>query len=203
MAVKGLDLSPPVFGESTVLQPVSGIVLVRAPGAKRFTRLRAGATLALGTTVDAGGGRVRLTSAADRRGRTQAGIFRSGSFKTGQTTEASTGLTVLTLAGALNGCDARASAAGRKKRRKRSLWGDAKGNFRTTGKNAAATVRGTRWLVEDTCEGTRVRVATGSVRVDDLVRHRTFVVTAPTASSSGPGDERRPRAASPSAWSAC
>src|SRR3712207_6890811 len=38
----------------------------------------------------------------------------------------------------------------------RRLWGrDKGGRFRTHGKNSHATVRGTRWLVEDRCDGTR------------------------------------------------
>jgi ferric-dicitrate binding protein FerR (iron transport regulator) len=43
------------------------------------------------------------------------------------------------------------------------LWGDGKGSFRTSGKYSAATVRGTRWLVRDSCAGTLTRVAQGSV----------------------------------------
>ena len=41
-----------------------------------------------------------------------------------------------------------------KKPKTRKLWGDGKGNFRTTGKYSAATVRGTKWLVQDSCTGT-------------------------------------------------
>jgi hypothetical protein len=142
-------------------------------------RLRAGETLPLGTTVDTTSGRVRLTSAADTHGLTQAGIFHSGLFRTGQTTERSVGLTVLTLAGPLpTACGGRAAAA-KKRKRKRRLWGDAKGAFRTTGRYGAATVLGTKWLVEDSCAGTRVRVAEGTVRVTDLVRHTTRTVSAP------------------------
>ena len=41
---------------------------------------------------------------------------------------------------------ARAGGAA-KKPKSRKLWGDGKGKFRTKGRYAAATVRGTRWLV--------------------------------------------------------
>ena len=47
----------------------------------------------------------------------------------------------------------------------RKLWGDGKGAFRTTGKYSAATVRGTKWLVQDSCAGTLTRVTQGSVTV--------------------------------------
>ena len=59
---------------------------------------------------------------------------------------------------------ARASAA-QKKPKSRKLWGDGKGAFRTSGRYSAATVRGTRWLVQDTCTGTLTRVTQGSVSV--------------------------------------
>ena len=45
------------------------------------------------------------------------------------------------------------------------MWGDGKGSFRTTGKYSAATVRGTKWLVEDSCAGTLTRVTIGVVAV--------------------------------------
>jgi len=41
----------------------------------------------------------------------------------------------------------------------RALWGDGKGQFRTRGQYASATVRGTRWLTADRCDGTFTRVA--------------------------------------------
>jgi hypothetical protein len=60
----------------------------------------------------------------------------------------------------------------------RSLWGDGKGNYRTVGRYAAAVVRGTVWLTQDTCKGTLVRVQSGTVTVLDAVRHRTVTVPA-------------------------
>ena len=55
-----------------------------------------------------------------------------------------------------------ANIAAKKKRR---LWGNGKGKFRTKGGLSAATVVGTRWLVEDRCNGTLNEVAKGRVRV--------------------------------------
>jgi hypothetical protein len=60
----------------------------------------------------------------------------------------------------------------------RKLWGDGKGNFRTRGSIAAATVRGTRWLTEDRCAGTFVRVASGVVDVLDIKRKKVFKLRA-------------------------
>ena len=67
-----------------------------------------------------------------------------------------------------------ASSAGAK----RSLWGKGKGRFRTKGKNASATVRGTIWLTQDTCAGTLVRVKRGVVDVLDFKRHKHVRVKA-------------------------
>ena len=51
----------------------------------------------------------------------------------------------------------------------RRLWGKGKGRFRTRGRYASGTVRGTNWLTQDFCEGTRPRVVEGVVLVYDLV----------------------------------
>jgi hypothetical protein len=50
----------------------------------------------------------------------------------------------------------------------RQLWGNGKGRFRTRGRYAAATVRGTNWLTADRCNGTFVRVRQGVIQVNDL-----------------------------------
>ena len=44
------------------------------------------------------------------------------------------------------------------------LHASAHGKFRTSGKYSAATVRGTKWLVQDSCAGTLTRVAAPSRR---------------------------------------
>ena len=71
----------------------------------------------------------------------------------------------------------KASAAAKKKK-KRRLWGDGKGRFRTEGSYSSATVRGTKWLVEDRCTSTLTRVARGRVTVRDFVKHKTVIVRA-------------------------
>jgi PKD repeat protein len=71
-------------------------------------------------------------------------------------------------------------AAGAKKQPKtvRRLWGKGKGRFRTRGRYVSAGIRGTWWLTADRCDGTLVTVKQGTVRVTDLVRHRTVSVKA-------------------------
>jgi archaeosine-15-forming tRNA-guanine transglycosylase len=59
----------------------------------------------------------------------------------------------------------------------RRLWGrDRGGRFRTHGRHSQATVRGTRWLTVDRCDGTLTKVTRGAVSVRDFVRHRTVLV---------------------------
>lgn len=60
----------------------------------------------------------------------------------------------------------------------RQLWGVAKGQFRTKGRYASATVRGTKWLTADRCDGTLIRVAAGAVSVRDFVKHRSRTLRA-------------------------
>jgi hypothetical protein len=62
------------------------------------------------------------------------------------------------------------------RRKKRRLWSSAKGSFRTAGRHGAATVRGTRWLTEERCNGTYFRVRRGKVKVRDFGRHKTVIV---------------------------
>ena len=83
--------------------------------------------------------------------------------------------TELTLTEALASCSNRARLQS-KKPKSRTLWGDGKGKFRTKGRYAAATVRGTRWLTQDTCAGTLIRVTQGTVNVRDNVLRKTVIV---------------------------
>ena len=50
--------------------------------------------------------------------------------------------------------------------------------FRTQGKYAGGTVRGTVWSTSDLCTGTLIVVRRGTVAVTDFVRHRTILVHA-------------------------
>jgi len=71
--------------------------------------------------------------------------------------------------------------AAKSKKPVRSLFGSGHGRFRTQGKHAAATVRGTIWITEDYCDRTVIRVKRGVVGVKDL---RTGKVVAVRAGSS-------------------
>ncbi len=60
----------------------------------------------------------------------------------------------------------------------RALWGSGKGKFRTRGRYASATVRGTIWLTADRCDGTLTQVRQGVVSVFDFTRKKTVRVPA-------------------------
>ncbi len=60
----------------------------------------------------------------------------------------------------------------------RQLWGDGTGQFRTRGRYAAATVRGTNWLTADRCDGTLTKVVRGVIQVSDLPQRKQVTVRA-------------------------
>ena len=87
-------------------------------------------------------------------------------------------LTTLTLIEKLS-CPRRGKAsAAAKRKKKRRLWGDGNGKFRTDGEFSSATVRGTKWLTEDRCESTLTDVRKGRVAVRDFVKRKTVIVRA-------------------------
>jgi hypothetical protein len=159
----------PSLAHSIVAQAASGVVRVRFPHSSRFVRLRGPRLLPLGSLFDATGGKVRLTSAIEG-GKQQSGLFWGSMFEVRQGARAH-GLTdILLRGGSFKGCRRRATSASESRssarRRGRKLWGrDHHGRFRTWGKHSVATVRGTRWLTADRCDGTLTRVQQGKVLV--------------------------------------
>ena len=60
----------------------------------------------------------------------------------------------------------------------RKLWSEGHGSYSTKGNYASGAVLGTRWLTEDLCDGTLIRVVTDQVAVTNLVNHRHVIVKA-------------------------
>lgn len=164
----------PDLGESLLADPVSGRIRVRLPGAEDFQNLADIRELPMGSTIDARRGRVELTTVRDRSNRLQEGRFYGGVFRARQRAR-DRFITELVLSERLGRCPRRGGASASRASRRR-LWGDGKGRFRSRGRYSSAAVRGTRWLVEDSCDGTLTRVRRGVVTVRDLVRHRTIVL---------------------------
>jgi hypothetical protein len=167
----------PELGTTVLVAPTTGDLRVRRPGTSSFVALELGSELPMGTEIDARAGTLALTAALPS-GALQTGRFGGGRFKLGQDKR---GYVDLSLRGryctAASGSEVASTAANKPSGRR--LWGsDQGGRFRTHGRNSHATVRGTRWMVADTCKGTLTRVSKGSVVVRDTVRHKSIVLTA-------------------------
>jgi hypothetical protein len=168
-------VAPPELARSADVSVVSGVVLVKLPGSASFVPLSHTSQIPVGAIVDTTKGRVRVVTALPR-GKTQSADFFQGVF---QLTQAKTGLATMALVGGnFNVCGkAGRAASAAKSVDVRKLWGAGKGKFRTKGRYAAATIRGTTWLTDDRCDGTLIRVTQGAVTVRDLVKKRNVVVT--------------------------
>ena len=169
------QLPPPVAGKTVNVKPVSGTVTIKRPGSKRYVTLTAEAQIPVGSSIDTRRGRITIT-AAQGKGRTASADFFDGLFKLTQTKGAKP-ITTLTLTEKLSCAKANGATIAAKKK-KRRLWGDGKGRFRTKGQYSSATVRGTRWLTQDSCASTLTRVARGKVTVRDFVKRTTVIVRA-------------------------
>jgi hypothetical protein len=134
--------------------------------------------------VDTRVGTVKIATAADRAGTQQSATFRDGIFRM---TQARTGDLVVNfqLVQPLASCGtsrsaqaARKQGSPRRKTRRRSLFGSGKGRYRTRGRYASATVRGTQWTTTDSCAGTKVTVRSGVVDVRDTRTGQVVAVRA-------------------------
>ena len=186
----------PVLGRQGVATPKSGVVLVRLPGTRKFVPITDVSAIPDGTEIDARKGRVLLTVLHDASGRLDGAVFYAGRFIFNQGGGKVPVTTLRLSGGSFAACGSRkakargarsifsvavaasvkgGTGARAKKKPPRRLWGDGRGKFRTKGRYGAATVRGTKWLTVDRCDGTLVRVERGKVDVEDLIRPRRKV----------------------------
>ena len=194
----------PKLGGSFNAQPVKGLVLVEING--KFVPLTEVRQIPNGAIINALHGTLVLITAADGKGRanvsqnaqakrknpkakvtTQKGTFGGAVFKV---TQDHSGLATLSLvegasfpgAPTFASCTThggKATVAALSKKTLQLLHGsDNHGKFRTKGRYAAATVRGTVWSIADRCDGTLTHVARGTVVVSDLVRRKTITLRA-------------------------
>jgi hypothetical protein len=176
----------PVAGKTVVVSLVSGTVLVTLPDGTTKA-LEDGEEIPVDSIVDARDGVVRLTAARDANGVVQTAVFWNSVFKVTQQADGPAGgrasaaaakhklLTELTLKQQPTGCGRKAHTAGKTGG---GLWGDGKGRFRVRGQSSSATVRGTKWYVENRCDGTYTRVVRGVVAVRDFVKKQTIILRA-------------------------
>ena len=162
------------------------VLVCRRPG-EDCRELTGEATVGIGAYLDTTKGAAKLETRLPD-GRFTGTVVYAGLFQLQQARQRNAVL-IARLSGRLPVCPragaaaARAGASATKSKKKsaprRRLWSNGDGKFRTTGRYGSATVRGTKFLVEERCGGTFVRVARGSVNVADRVRGRTVVVRAP------------------------
>jgi hypothetical protein len=188
----------PTLGKTFNLAPVSGIVLIKINNI--FVPLTEVVQIPANTQIDALKGTIQLISAggaahtASSKGqKTQTGNFGGAIFTVSQARSGkSKGQTTLSIIeGAFRGAPTYASCKSKKATDSmrpiagaaavsssvlQTLHASAHGHFRTHGRYAAATVRGTKWVTTDRCDGTLVSVQLHSVEVTDFVRHLTVLV---------------------------
>jgi len=158
----------------------AGVVVINLPNGKRVVLDEdrddrdQSEDIPFGATVDTTKGQLRLGKSK------KATKFYEGKFKLVRGKKrkgVKKRVPEIKLVGTLS-CPKKGRAVAAAGKRKRRLWGSGQGTFKTSGKHAAATVRGTKWLTEDNCDGTLIKVETGTVSVYDKVRKTRRLVRA-------------------------
>jgi hypothetical protein len=183
------SLPPPRFGHSVDIGLVSGTVMVTTPGGHSFRLGVQDRNIPVGSLIDTTHGRVDLRAAppSPAGGANAATVhvedaqFYDGAFRVTQSS--SSPVAQVRLAGGRFAACAAPSgdlAPHAKLPHKvlRLLWASGSGRFETVGHYSAATVLGTKWLTEDFCDGTLVRVSRGVIVVENLATHATVTVRA-------------------------
>lgn len=181
----------PTYRTDSNLSRSTGEILIKLPGTDTFVPLEKNAVVPLGTVVDARQG-VAVVTWAKPDGSTYSARFWAGVFEIKQTTganpigevklrddlvgKASTAraTNAAGIASAPAQFDAWIAKKKKQGKRKNKVWGEGKGNYRSSGSNSSATVRGTVWLVENFQNATRTYVRSGIVDVRDFKRRKTI-----------------------------
>jgi hypothetical protein len=179
---------PPGFGGASDNVSASA-ALSKGQGFVPLTEAR---QIPTGSEIDALHGTLKLVTAGLSVGKTQTATVTGGVFQTTQIRKGiSKGLTNLNLVyGAFQQAPTLQKCMAPKKKLKapdaqiaslnlsilQTLRASARGRFRTRGRYAAATIRGTIWSISDLCDGTRVRAIRDTVLVQDFVRHKTILL---------------------------
>jgi hypothetical protein len=164
-----------------VVHGAAGPVISAPHGYTGFRHLGKNDNVPVGSILDATRGVSQIRMATNHAGtKFQKGTFSQGAFLIKQTTHSP-----LTSAEMLGGGNftrdckaggAKVLAGAARRRPHRQLFAHVKGRFRTRGRHSTATVRGTKYLVKDTCAGTLTRVTQGRVVVRDFRLHKTVIV---------------------------
>lgn len=166
----------PTLGTNMDIQTDSGTVRYRTPSSATFTKLTGVRNVPSGTIIDARRGTVGITSITGS-GQLQSADFYTGIFRAVQPRTAS-GLTEAQLFGGNFKVCPRGLRTAKAPQRIRKLWASGAGRFRTKGRFASASIRGTTWLTDDRCDGTLIRVTEGAVQVYALRTTQSVIVRA-------------------------
>jgi hypothetical protein len=182
------DLSPcetdvveqPAPGTIAGVKPVSGKVFIKKQGTNKFVELTGTTEIPIGSQVDTTRGTILITAGLGG-GKTNSADFYQGLFTILQKKTKNAYMTLRLDGGKFGACGSSASKSlslSASKKPVRRVWGSGKGKFTTRGKYSAATVRGTKWLTQDQCNGTLTKVLRGVVQVQDFRAHKTVSVPA-------------------------
>ncbi len=154
---------------------------------RTFIPLTEARQIPLGSTLDTTSGVVRITTAttASPKGKVQSGDFGTGIFKLLQARKQH-GLTELNIIDNRNerqicattgkGKKAAIAASHPSKQVLGHLTANSHGHFSARGQYSSATVRGTKWGVQNRCDGTLTRVFRGTLEVRDFRKRKTVTL---------------------------
>jgi len=164
---------PPVLGQQAEIAPLTGTILIKPPGSKRYIQVKTIMPLRYGATVHATGGHVQVIAA--KPGNTfESGQFYDGGFNL---TQGMDGTVQAALTGAPAGC-AHVHGARDARAKTFKLWGHVKGTYKTRGRYGSASVQGTIWLTENRCDGTFFHVVEGVLKIQNFTLHKTITLKA-------------------------
>ncbi len=186
--VGGFGAIPPaVLRRSIVVAPRIVGTSVAPLGAPAALPLLEQDIVPSGSAVDATTGKIAVTAAKDASGVQQTAEVYDGPFTVSQV-DSPRGTTTDLRVPRLDGCgstgsratssELRARKKKARKKKQRRLWvSDRGGNWRTSTGSTSASSVGTRWLTTLLCDGTRITVSEGRVRVLDRRRGRSVLLT--------------------------
>lgn len=170
----------PAAGKIAGVQEVQGQVFIKKAGTGKFVPLNGQTEIPMGSQVNTVNGTVKLTAGLGG-GKTNSANFYQGVFSISQSKAKGAYMTLRLQGGNFRVCRTSGKALSieaKSKKPVRRLWGSGKGRFTTRGRYSAATVRGTKWLTMDRCDGTFTKVLRGIVRVRNFRAHKTVNVHA-------------------------
>jgi hypothetical protein len=163
-AEPALAAPKPKLGKTALVRELAGTVTYIEKSETRIRPLTKPTLIPMGSAIDTRQGKVRIRTARKGRGLDEA-TFWQGAFGIRQDKQDAHPEAVLTGEIGGTGCgEGPSGSAGVP-----HLWASSDGAFRTVSRHSGveASEPGTRWRVEDLCQGTRYFVRSGSVQAYD------------------------------------